>query len=397
MFNPCWAPGGRRLHELQSVPRDRGPAFAAVLAETETSSLAGCCAPLSSQVGEGEAVSEATTTGLAASWRSGWALLATLAATSTLILAVGANPWTVGRAIVDGSITEPFFLGQTLMIGSILVLTGLAAAIPFTSRLWNIGAEGQMFAGAIVSVALGIGLPAGIPRPLFVILMMLGAFVGGALWGLIPGALKAFFEASEIVTSLMLSFVAIFIANYVVSEVWPEGFAQKTSKIADNARLWVIWGEANVDIGLILAVLAAVVAWVILSRTPLGFSIRAIGANPNAARLAGVSTTRVTLLTFLLAGGFAGLAGGIAVAGIFDDLPLNFSANFGFIGIAVALLARLNPLWVVASAFFFAMLRVGSNSLQAAADISPSLGDVLVAVFVILLMVFGVIRFRYAQ
>lgn len=324
-------------------------------------------------------------------------MLLTLVVTSLLILAVGANPWTVATAIVEGSITEPFFLGQTLMIGSILILTGLAAAIPFTSRLWNIGGEGQMFAGAVVSVALGIALPAGIPRPVFVILMLLGAWVGGAAWGLIPGALRAFFGASEIVTSLMLSFVAIFIANYVVSDVWPEGFAQKTSKIADNARLWVIWGEANVDVGLIVAVVAALAAWVMLSRTALGFSIRAIGANPNAARLAGVSTTRVTLLTFMVAGGFAGLAGGIAVAGIFDDLPLNFSANFGFVGIAVALLARLNPLWVIASALFFSMLRVGSNSLQAAADVSPSLGDVLVAVFVILLMVFGVIRFRYTE
>lgn len=324
-------------------------------------------------------------------------LILTLVLIAALILAIGANPWEAAKAIIEGSLIEPFFLGQTLMIGSILALTGLAAALPFTSRLWNIGGEGQMFAGAIAAVCLGIELPSGTPKPLFILIVIVGSFVGGAIWGLIPGALKAFYGASEIVTTLMLSFVGVFVANYIITEVWPDPFSQKTVSIAENAQFPTIWDSGNVDISVLIAVAAAGLAWLLMAKTSLGFSIRAIGANVNTARLAGVRTKQVTLLTFLVAGGFAGLAGGVAVAGIFDDLDLNFSSNYGFIGIAVALLARLRPPLIIPAAFLFAMLRVGSNSLQASADISPSLGDIIVAVFVILLMVTGVIRFRYAQ
>ena len=324
-------------------------------------------------------------------------LLITLVIVAAFILAIGANPWDAGRAIVEGSLTKKLFLGQTLMIASILALTGLAAALPFTSRLWNIGGEGQMFAGAIVAVSLGIKLPEGTPKPLFIAVILVGSFIGGGFWGFIAGALKAWFGASEIVTTLMLSFIAIFIANYVIADVWPDPFSQKTVSIHDNAQLPEIWQSANVDISVIIAIVAAGLAWMLMRGTVLGFSIRAIGSNPNAARLAGMSTSRVTILTFFIAGGFAGLAGSVAVAGIFDDLDINFSSNFGFLGIAVALLARLNPPLIIPAAFLFAMLRVGSNSLQAAADISPTLGDILVAVFVILLMVTGAIRFRYAQ
>ncbi len=324
-------------------------------------------------------------------------LAMTVILVGALILVIGANPWEAAKALVEGSLIEPFFLGQTLMIASILALTGLAAALPFTSRLWNIGGEGQMFAGAMAAVALGIELPSGIPKALFVLIIVLGSFVGGAVWGLIPGALKAFYGASEIVTTLMLSFVAVFVANYIIADVWPDPFSQKTVSINDKAQFPAIWKDANVDISVLIAVAAAALAWILMTKTSLGFSIRVIGANANAARLAGVATKQVTMLTFLVAGGFAGLAGGVAVAGIFDDLDINFSSNFGFIGIAVALLARLKPPLVIPAAFLFSMLRVGSNSLQASADISPSLGDIVVAVFVILLMVTGAIRFRYAQ
>ena len=258
-------------------------------------------------------------------------LILTLVLIAALILAIGANPWEAAKAIIEGSLIEPFFLGQTLMIGSILALTGLAAALPFTSRLWNIGGEGQMFAGAIAAVCLGIELPSGTPKPLFILLVIVGSFLGGAIWGLIPGALKAFYGASEIVTTLMLSFVGVFVANYVITEVWPDPFSQKTVSIAENAQFPTIWDSGNVDISVLIAVAAAGLAWLLMAKTSLGFSIRAIGANVNTARLAGVRTKQVTLLTFLVAGGFAGLAGGVAVAGIFDDLDLNFSSNYGFI------------------------------------------------------------------
>ena len=335
-------------------------------------------------------------------WRHGdvaGALLLTAAIMALIVLAFGANPWTVARTIVKNSLAQQIFLGQTIMTASLLVLTGLAAAIPFTARLWNIGGEGQMFAGAVVAVTLGITLPAGTPQGLFVLILILGAATGGAVWGSVPGLLKAYFDINEIVTSLMLNFLAYFAANYVVTVAWPEIYAQLQSKeIHDTAHFPDFWGTAKVDISVFVALAAALAAWVLLTRTSLGFSIRSIGANSRAARLAGVRTKLVTVSSFAAGGAAGGLAGAVTVGGIHHDLALDlWISNYGYIGIAVALLARLNPMAVLPAAFLFSTLRVGSNSLQAAAGVSPTMGDVLIATFVITLMVTGVIRFRYAQ
>ncbi len=335
-------------------------------------------------------------------WRHGdvaGALLLTAAIMALIVLAFGANPWTVARTIVKNSLAQQIFLGQTIMTASLLVLTGLAAAIPFTARLWNIGGEGQMFAGAVVAVTLGITLPAGTPQGLFVLILILGAATGGAVWGSVPGLLKAYFDINEIVTSLMLNFLAYFAANYVVTVAWPEIYAQLQSKeIHDTAHFPDFWATAKVDISVFVALAAALAAWVLLTRTSLGFSIRSIGANARAARLAGVRTKLVTVSSFAAGGAAGGLAGAVTVGGIHHDLALDlWISNYGYIGIAVALLARLNPMAVLPAAFLFSTLRVGSNSLQAAAGVSPTMGDVLIATFVITLMVTGVIRFRYAQ
>ena len=235
-------------------------------------------------------------------WRHGdvlGALLLTGAIMALIVLAFGANPWTVARTIVKNSLAQQIFLGQTIMTASLLVLTGLAAAIPFTARLWNIGGEGQMFAGAIVAVTLGITLPAGTPQGLFVLILIFGAAMGGAVWGSVPGLLKAYFDINEIVTSLMLNFLAYFAANYVVTVAWPEIYAQLQSKeIHDTAHFPDFWGTAKVDISVFVALAAALAAWVLLTRTSLGFSIRSIGANSRAARLAGVRTKLVTVSSF---------------------------------------------------------------------------------------------------
>lgn len=327
-------------------------------------------------------------------------ILLTIAVMAVIVVAFGGNPWTVARTIVQKSLTEQLFLGQTIMTAAILTLTGLAAAIPFTARLWNIGGEGQMFAGAVVAVTLGLMLPEGTPHLLFVLILIVGAAAGGAVWGAVPGLLKAYFGINEIVTSLMLNFVAFwFAANYVVTVAWPEIYAQlQSQEIHDNAHFRDFWASAKVDISVFIALGAAVAAWVLITRTSLGFSIRSVGANPQAARLAGVRTRLVTVSSFMTAGAVGGLAGAVTVGGIHHDLALDlWISNYGYVGIAVALLARLNPMAVVPAAFIFSTLRVGSNSLQAAAGISSSFGEVLIATFVIMLMVTGAIRFRYAQ
>ena len=331
---------------------------------------------------------------------SGWArttvaLVATLAAVSIFVALLGANPVDVFDAIIRGSLGTSFNISQTVTVMSILILTGLAAAIPFSARLWNIGGEGQMTAGAVAAATLGIVLPEDLPRLLFPLIVLGGAAIAGALWGFIPGYLKARFDASEVVTSLMLNFVAAFIAVWVISDVFPQGFVQKTESVADNATLPRIW--ELVDVGVFIALAGAVASWIFLAHTRLGFSIRAIGANARASRLAGILTNRVTILTFLSAGALAGLAGALIVLGRDHSLQQNFSANFGFIGIGVALTARLRPLAVIPAAFLFAILRVGSSSLQASAGLASSVGEVIVALLVMMLIVTGVIKFLYPE
>ena len=163
-------------------------------------------------------------------------ILLTIGLMAVIVVAFGGNPWTVAKTIINNSLAEEIFLGQTIMTTAILVLTGLAAAIPFTARLWNIGGEGQMFAGAVVAVTLGIMLPAGTAHGLFVLILIVGAAAGGAVWGSVPGVLKAYFGINEIVTSLMLNFLAYFSANYVVTQAWPEIYAQLQSQEIHGQR-----------------------------------------------------------------------------------------------------------------------------------------------------------------
>jgi len=254
-----------------------------------------------------------------------------------------------------------------------------------------------MTVGAVAAAVLGIVLPGTWSPWLLVPVVMMGSMAAGALYGAVPGWLKARFDASEIVTSLMLNFVAASLAAWVIFEVYPEGFVQRTEAIHVNAELPRPIEGSLVDIGIIIAVATAVIAWFVMRHTRLGFSIRAIGANNPASRLSGIRTDRVTVQTFLMAGAFAGLAGSLVVQGRDHSLLQDFSANLGFLGIGVALVARLHPLWIIASATFFAVLRVGSNSLQAGAGLSPVVGEIVIATFVILLMVTKVIKFRYPE
>lgn len=329
--------------------------------------------------------------------RTALALAGTLVAMAAMVWALGATPTQVGKSILIGSLGNPFNLSQTIVTVGILIATALAAAIPFSARLWNVGGEGQMTMGAVAAAVLGILVPEGWSAWLAIPAVMAGAMLAGALFAAIPGWLKARFDASEIVTTLMLNFVAINAAAWVIFDVFPEGFVQRTESIQVNAELPRPIEGWLVDIGIVFALVAAVVAWFVVRHTRLGFSVRAIGANGKAARLAGIRTERVTVQTFLLAGGFAGLAGALIVQGRDHSLLQDFSANLGFVGIGVALVARLHPLAIIASAALFGVLRVGSNSLQAGAGLSPVVGEMVIATFVVLLMVTGVIKFQYPE
>jgi ABC-type uncharacterized transport system permease subunit len=314
-----------------------------------------------------------------------------------VVAALGADPASAFRALITGALGTKFSFGQTVMITSLLALTGLAAAIPFTAHLWNVGGEGQLYFGAFTAAAVSLTLPADLPHWFLAPLLIVACMAGGAAWGFVPGALKAVVNANEVITSLMMTFIAILLANYAITVLWPEGALPQTKYVPANATLPNIWSGTLITAGAPIAAGAVFVAWLIMSRTSLGFQIRAIGLNPDASRLNGMGVGRVTVLAFILGGAFAGLAGGINVLGMNSALIAGFSGNFGFLGIAVALVARLSPAWIIPSAFFFAVLRVGSNGLQVETGLSSSVGEILVATFIFLLLNFHVIRLRYAE
>lgn len=324
------------------------------------------------------------------------ALAVTVAIFAVLLAALGASPLDSLQALYNGSVGNRFNFGQTLMIASLLALTGLAAAIPFSAHLWNVGGEGQLWFGAFTSIAVALTLPADLDPRIFVPAAVIASVVGGAFWGFVPGVLKATINANEVITSLMMTFIAIQVGNYAISTLFPAQ-TNATEYAPPGSLLPNIWTGTLVTAGAPLAAAAVVLAWILMSSTPLGFQIRAIGLNQNTARMNGMSIGRMTILSFAIGGAFGGLAGAVAVLGINGSLISNFSANFGYLGIAVALVARLNPVWILPSAFFFAALRTGSNTLQAETGLSTTIGEILVTTFVVLLLAFRVIRLRYAE
>lgn len=309
------------------------------------------------------------------------ALALTVLIASGLALLAGANPFATLGLILKGAAGSKFALLETLNRATPLIFTGLAVAVAFRARLWNIGAEAQLYGGAIVTVLLGTGvLP--LPSLLLIPVIALAAMLAGALILLGPVLLKTRLGVDEVVTTLLFNFIMLLFVSYLLEGPmkdpmgmgWPKSpaleKAARLPRIVDGLRLH--WG-----FGLALAAAAAV--WVVQTRTTLGYEIRAVGQNAEAARFAGIPVGKVLVKTALLSGGLAALAGFSEVAGLKGNLTLDLSPGFGYTGIIVAMLALLNPLGVVLSALFVAGIFVGADSMSRAADVPTYIADILLA------------------
>jgi general nucleoside transport system permease protein len=262
-------------------------------------------------------------------------------------------------------------LQQTLIVVTPLILTGLAVAFAFRCGLFNIGGNGQYTVGAVVAVQFGIWF-SGLPGPLHVVLAMAAATLGGALWAGIAGLLKATVGAHEVITTIMLNWIALWIASYLVGFGGPmqdprQISAPVTRPIEESAKLHVFWGNPllqGLHIGFIIAILALLVFWIILNRTTLGYEVKAVGFNPEAARYGGISVGRNYFLAMAISGAFAGLAGSLDILGWEFNLDLTEvqTVQVGFIGIAVALLGRSTALGVFLSAMLFGALLTGTST-----------------------------------
>lgn len=309
------------------------------------------------------------------------ALALTVLVASFLALLAGANPFATLGLILEGAAGSKFALLETLNRATPLIFTGLAVAVAFRAKLWNIGAEAQLYAGAVITVLLGTGaLP--LPSVLLVPMIALAAMLVGAMVLLGPVLLKTRAGVDEVVTTLLFNFIMLLIVSMLLEGPMkdPMGMGWPKSAALDKAaRLPRIATGLRLHWGFGLALLAAVGVWILQTRTTLGFEIRAVGQNAEAARFAGVPVNRVLLKTALLSGGLAALAGFSEVAGLKGNLTLDLSPGFGYTGIIVAMLALLNPLGVVLSAIFVAGVFVGADSMSRAAGVPTYIADILLA------------------
>lgn len=277
----------------------------------------------------------------------------------------GLNPAETYLRMWEGAFGNSYAVSETLVKAIPLMLLGLGLSLAFRMKLWNIGGEGQLYMGAFAAsgVALSFSyLPALILLPS----MALAAFVAGGLWALIPGALRAYWNVNETITTLMLNYVAIFWVDSLIFGPWKDpaslGFPL-SPRFSVQAYLPTI-GDTRVHIGLLIALLMAVLFYFLLQYTRWGYEVKVVGESPAAARYAGISVVKNILLVMLISGGIAGLAGMIEVAGITHRLQQGISPGYGFTAIIVAWLGVLNPFAIIIVAFLFGALLVGGFGLQ---------------------------------
>lgn len=298
--------------------------------------------------------------------------------------------------LFQGALGSIFALTETLARATPLILTGLAAAIAFRARLWNIGAEGQLYAGALAAVVAGSGALA-LPGTVLMPAVVLAGALAGAILLLIPTVLKLRLGVDEVVTTLLLNFVVLLFVQMMLEGPLQDpmgmGWPQSPPVLAE-AELPKLWPRTRLHLGLLLALAAAVLAWLYTSRTVWGFEARAVGANLEAARYAGMPVGRVLLRTALLSGALAGIAGASEVAGLKGYLTQDLSPGFGYAGIVVAMLAQLNPLGCIAAALFVAGVFVGADSMSRALGVSSYLANLIVAT-ALLTMLLASLATRY--
>jgi simple sugar transport system permease protein len=310
-------------------------------------------------------------------------VLAALLVSAVALVALGVDPVAAYGTMFVGTLTQPFGLTQTLIRAVPLVLTGLAVYLPRRAGLWNIGAEGQLFLGAIAGTWIGLSVDA--PGPVLVPLLLAGAAVAGGLWGLVPGLLRARRGVNEIIVTLMLSFVGVEFAGYLVRGPLRGGQGNfPVSATLPDAALLPALGDVHA--GVLVALGATVAISLLLGRTTTGYEIAVTGSNADAARGSGIDTGRVYVLVFVVAGALAGMAGAIEIAGIQERLRPNFSPGYGFTAIPIALLGRRGAFRVLLAGLFFAVLVVGGSSMEIAFDVPAALVEVIQALVILFLI-----------
>jgi ABC-type uncharacterized transport system permease subunit len=306
------------------------------------------------------------------------AILVTFIITSVFILIAHANPFQAYYYFLISPLSSRVSALEVLVKATPLLLTGAAVTIAFASGYWNIGAEGQLYAGAIAAAWLGT-LLGNLPPIAAIPLMLLGGFTAGMLWALIPAFLKVKLAVDEVVTTLLMNSIILFIVSGLLNGPWRDPVTNwpQSPTIAASTELPKLLDRSRLHLGFIVALLAVAVVWFILSRTGLGTRMRAVGLGQEAARFMGVKVGRTLFLTALISGGIAGLAGVTEVAGIHFHLIDAISPGYGYTGIIAATLGNLNPIGAGISSIFLGLISTGAQSVSRSLSVPSFLGDVV--------------------
>ena len=281
------------------------------------------------------------------------------------ILINGMNPLTVYGKMLQGAFGSSFGFSETLVKAIPLLLCGLGVSIAYRISVYNIGAEGQFILGAIGATAITIFMPS-LPGPLYIPLMMLAGVAAGAVWGLFTAIPRTYFQVNELITSLMLNYVALLLLDYLVFEPWrdPAGFNFPGTPIFNPFQMLSNIGGTRLHLGLIFALVAVLLFAFFISKTRWGYELKLLGANPVAAKNAGIKINKHILIVMMISGGLAGFAGAIEVSGVAHRLMYGISPGYGYTAIIVAWLAKLNPFAMIVTSVFIGGLIVGGYSVQ---------------------------------
>jgi ABC-type uncharacterized transport system permease subunit len=331
------------------------------------------------------------------------AILTAMIVGGIIIKSVGGDPFLAYKGLIEGSLGSKKALSETAIWATPYILAGLAVALAFKGGLFNIGAEGQLALGAVFSSLIGYALPEwlgyDLPMIIHLPLAILTGMLMGGIWAGIVGALKAYTGGHEVINTIMMNYIALnstsFLLNGVMKDPNPLNVIARTPLIAESARIAPIFEGLRVHWGFILALLMAALVWWLLNKTTLGFEIRTVGLNPDAAQYAGMNVKRIIILTMLFSGALAGLAGAIEVTGLNYRHELGFSIGYGYDAIAIALLGKSHPLGVVLASILFAAMRNGATRMQFLTQMPVDLISMIQAFILLFVAADAIIRYIY--
>jgi len=331
------------------------------------------------------------------------AILTAVVLGGIIIASVRGNPFLAYYGLIQGSFGSAKALSETAVWATPYIFAGLAVALAFKGGLFNIGAEGQLALGAVFSALIGYALPewlgTDIPAIIHLPLAIILGMAAGAFWAAIVGFLKAYTGGHEVINTIMMNYIALNTTSYLLNGPMkdrdPNNVIARTPLIAESAQMPAIFEGFRIHWGFILALVVAFIVWWLLNKTTLGFEIRTVGANPDAAKYAGINVKRTIIITMTLSGLLAGMAGSLEVTGLNFRHELGFSIGYGFDAIAIALLGKSHPLGVVLASILFAAMRNGATRMQFLTQLPVDLISVLQALILLFVAADAIIRYIY--